>query len=152
MAKETLLDIVGELASGETVYDRPRSHMKDHADTQLEKFVPLALRRIESKNKEFVVATIDFGVEIGATNCVKTEPGDEVVFVQREGRNGETRFVKGKSRTPTSMLTVVLKKTREGYLLITAYFGPKAPPEPWDPHAEADSEEFWNTHALVIEK
>lgn len=150
MIKQTLSEEIGHLGSGEAVFDRPNSHIQI-GDGNLQKFLPLVLQKIDSKNKEFVEITVDFGIEIGKTICVRTEPGDDITFVQREGCKGMTRYVRNKKALPTSLVSVVLKKGLGGYVLITAYFGPKAPPEPWDPHVERESEEFWNTHALVWE-
>ena len=101
----------------------------------------------------FFVRTVDFGRDIGVSACVETSQSDEILFAQREGRQGLTRFVKNKNPDPTSLLTFGLKKDemsdRNEYLCIFAFFGPKAEPEPWDKNATEAARSFWKDHALV---
>ena len=73
-----------------------------------------------------------------------------------------TRFVKSRTPEPCSSVVVILKKADRQpgvYVLITAFIGRKAEPEPWDQRsfsqqsdpAEAErlSREFWAANALV---
>lgn len=137
---------LGMLASGENVYDRLNSHL--HNIPILEVYLPLALQSIDTENRPFIVETVDFNKVIGESECVETKPGDEIIYAQRPGRAGLSRFVRGE-KAPTSKLTVVLKKVEDGYITLTAYVGEKSEPEPWDKVATPASVEFWNTHALV---
>lgn len=99
----------------------------------------------------FLIQTVDMGRIVGESICVVTEPGDEIVFARRENRAGLTRFVCNKKPTPCSLITIILKSAGEPqtYVLITAFIGGPAAPEPWDRFATPESQEFWRTHALV---
>ncbi|HRH25424.1 MAG TPA: hypothetical protein PLD99_00525 [Parcubacteria group bacterium] len=140
---------LGVTKSGEKVFDRPSSHI--HGNETVEKYLPLALERIDSMGRDFIVEAVDFGEEIGVSMCVETTPEDEIVYAVRPKRRGPTRFVKNREGEPTSEFTVILKKVDEGYIVITAFVGPKAEKEPWDPMATEESKEFWNNHALIWE-
>ena len=131
--------------NGETVVDRHNSHLHDGVSAVL----PEALLRIDPMGKDFLVEEVTFSGVIGETTCVATGAGDQVVFAQRLKRFGLTRFVKGKSPEPCKSIVVILKKVENGYVLITAFIGHKAEPEPWDRNATPASKEFWSTHALV---
>ena len=140
------------LKSGERVVDRPNSHL--HAGVVA--LLPAALAAMESHGRLFLVESHDFGRVIGETVCVATHGGDQVVFAHREGRRGLTRFVKNRAAEPTSRVTCILKAgdTGEEFVLVTAFVGAPAEPEPWDknlrdPAAKRKSCEFWSSHALV---
>lgn len=135
------------LKSGERVVDRPNSHL--HAGVAA--LLPTVLAAIESRGRLFLVESHDFDRVIGETVCVATSVGDQIVYAQREGRRGLTRFVKNRAAEPTSRVTCVLKAGDVGdeYVLITAFIGAPAVPEPWDRNATAKSREFWDSHALV---
>jgi len=116
----------------------------------VEHFLLEALSKIESKGERFLVESVDLGRIVGESICVPTEPGDEIVYAQRLGRSGLTRFVKNKRPRPCSSVTVILLAVENNqYLLITAFVGLKAAPEPWDKNVEEHSLEFWNSHAIV---
>jgi len=134
------------LKSGERVVDRHASHL--HGDVVA--LLPAALAAIESGSKKFLVASHDFGCVIGESVCVATEPSDTIVYAQRLCRFGFTRFVKNRSPEPTTKVTAILKAGDGGeYVLITAFIGAPAEPEPWDRNATADSRAFWDSHALI---
>ena len=136
------------LKSGERVVDRHRSHLHGEVVALL----PAVLAAIESGSRVFLVASHDFGRVIGETICIATRPGDEIVYAQRPGRQGMTRFVKNRAPEPTRQVTVILKRDARDwrlYVLISAFTGAPAEPEPWDRNATARSRSFWNTHALV---
>lgn len=139
--------LLGVLRGKEKVWDRLTSHV--HPNPAIEKYLPLALSRIEPNGREFFVETVDFGEIIGEANCVETTEGDDIVYAMRVGRRGLTRFVRGREKTPTSKVTVILKKIDDGYILISGFIGPQAAPEPWDPKATPESITFWNAHAVV---
>jgi hypothetical protein len=146
--RENHESVLGALASGEVVIDRPRSHLKD--DPTLTEYLPQALERMRSEEREFISDTVDFGTLIGTTDCVEVTEHDEVFLAQRSGRKGPSRFVLNRLPEPSSELSVVLKKVADKkYILITAYVGPLAGPEPWDQNATPESNQFWKRHALV---
>lgn len=137
---------LGRLGSGEVVVDRPRSHL--HADVA--RLLPEALGRVMSAGREFLIAEVDFGRLVGQTICVATRPGDQIVFAQRVGRAGLTRFVKNRKSEPCSSVVVVLKAGDGGeYVCMTAFVGHRAEPEPWDDVATEQSVPFWSSRALI---
>lgn len=138
------------LGSGEPVYDHAESHVRDHGT--VEPLLAEAIERIQSLDREIIVDEIDFGRVIGENNCVRTEPGDDIVYAKRPKRKGVTRFVRNRKPEPTTKVTMVLTKDPDyfgAYKILTAFLGDRAEPEPWDPAATARSIRFWNTHALA---
>lgn len=97
---------------------------------------------------------------VGETICIAVSEGDEIVFAQRPGRRGLTKFVRNRNPEPCRYVTVVLKRIPEGYLLVTGFIGRKAEPEPWDDRhfqqqadpaaAETKARAFWEKRALVM--
>ena len=149
---EKALQLLGSLQDGQQVFSTPHSH--HHDNPELADLLPQALEQIDSAERTFFVASVDFGKPIGASRCVETAADDEIVYAQREGRQGLTRFVKNKDSSPTSFVTVVAKKIPEGYELVTAFVGPQAEREPWDTNIADESERarsktFWESHAMV---
>ena len=136
------------LASGEVVVDRLCSHLHPGVAPLL----PKVLARIDSKGgRLLLVEEVDFGRPIGESSCVPTGPEDEIVYARRRGRFGISRFVKNRQPEPCSAVTVVLKRDFVSgvYVILTAYIGYTAPPEPWDDDATEESAEFWSSRALV---
>lgn len=140
-------NILGLLKDGHTVIDRPQSHLHANIDKTL---LEDALSQTESLDRDFFIETVEFDKEIGNSNCVETNNEDEIIYAQRPFRKGRTRFVKNRAPEPTNKLTLILKKRDAGgYVLIGAFLDPKAEPEPWDKNKTSESQEFWNTHALI---
>ena len=145
------------LGSGEQIIDRLNSHVHGNVNSFLEE----AFARILSGNRQFFTEEVDLGRPIGETICVSTTSGDQIVWAQRPKRFGHSRFVKNRKPEPCNAATVVLKKDdrEDYYVLITAFVGRRAEPEPWDQRsflrqldpaeAERRSREFWGLHALV---
>lgn len=134
------------LKGGEEVVDRSRSHLHANVASLLEE----ALQKVEARGRGFFVETIDFGRVVGNATRVETHEGDEIIFAQRRGRPGLTRFVKNRKSELSSSVTVILKRGDRGdYVLITAWIGTQAEPEPWDRNTTERSVVFWNTHALL---
>lgn len=82
---------------------------------------------------------------------------DSVAFYRRRGnRPGESRVICAAPH-PDRRLTVVVGPVDDvaGLVLYTAYGGPQAPREPWDPSLDeagrAEAEAFWSEHALAVE-
>ena len=138
---------IGKLAGGEAVVDRYNSHLHSGVSALL----PEAVSHIDMAGQQFAVKVVDFGQIIGNTICVQTSEYDQIVFAQRPGRQGPSRFVKNRAPEPCSSLVVILKKAFEDntYVLITAFIGHRPHPEPWDRAATPESVIFWQTHALV---
>ena len=146
----------GELADGSIVVDRIPSYV-NKADVGS---VLLALRKVYPDGRNFIEEEISFPDEIGVSHCVETTGRDQIIFAQRKGRKGLTRFVKDRAPEPTNSVFVVLKKdSKHRYVLITGFVGARPEPEPWDEKAFAHSKnpqeaksrsiEFWKRHALV---
>lgn len=146
------LDRIGTLVSGEDVWTYESSHI--HAGVNAVLAEVLAKMSPEGG---FVRTTVDLGRVVGHDNCVPTTDADEIVFAQREGRQGLTRFTKSAEPVATSEVSVIMCRDKEHggrWTLITAFFGALAPREPWDPNIKSDSErvdarEFWSSHALA---
>jgi hypothetical protein len=140
---------VGLLKDGVHVFERYKSHVH----TEYEKIYALIRQMCTHvvSGERFIVYTHDFGFVVGRTICVSTNEHDDVVYAIREKRKGATRFVKKRELQESTQATIVLMqdKVESRYILITAYIGSAAPPEPWDPHAPAYARSFWDTHALV---
>lgn len=138
------------LGSGELVVDRHQSHIHPGV-------VPLlldALSRIESSGRQFLVEEVDFGRPIGQTVCVRTGAEDQIVFAKRPRRFGHSRFVLNRTPEECSCVVVILKKAEDNestYVLITAFIGHRAEPEPWDRNATEKSAVFWSSQALVFD-
>lgn len=140
------LRLLGCLKTGELVYDRPNSHLHEGISGLL----PEIFSEV-SGDERFVAHEHDFGRLVGETSCVATHSGDDVVWGQRPGRSGLTRFVKNRQAAPTSRAVVILKRDdfEPYYILITAFIGGKAGCEPWDPRATDEDRRFWEGHALI---
>ncbi len=156
------MSFIGMTKDGRTVVDRPNSHV--HLGARYGTHLKDALARIAVAGRKFVVEEVDFGQPIGQSVCVATTPVDEIIFAQREGRVGLTRFVKNRVPEACSSLCLILKQGdgRGGcdeMALVTAFVGRKPEPEPWDTRAfaqaensveaEARARSFWASHALV---
>ncbi len=142
-----MIQELGQLASGEYVFDRPRSHL--HGD--IGELLAEVLAQIESANADLIVRQVDLKRVVGKRICVETSSADTIVFARRQNRKGLTRFVVGRDPEDCSSVVVVLKKDEysETYVCITAYVGERSEPEPWDPHATENSVPFWQTHAMI---
>ena len=136
-----------QLASGEEVVDREQSHL--HGDVR--RLLPEVLAQIHAQGRAFIIHSCDFGRVVGETICVWTRPDDSIVYAQRVGRAGLSRFVKNRQSDPCSVITVMLRQNDDGrYEVITAYVGYLGEHEPWDKGArEPQSSRFWNEYALV---
>lgn len=157
------MEVYMRLKSREIVFDRLGSHI--HNDSpKFMKYLANALLQIESNGRDSIEQEIQFDHVIGKTICVEAKSGDEIIFAQRKGRVGFSRFVKNREAEDCYSLFVVLKKAEEDpgcYVITTAFIGHLSFPEPWDENAfskrensakaRQDSIEYWSTHALVWE-
>lgn len=138
--------VLGRLMSGEIVVDRPNSHAHI-GGVALE----TALSYVHSRGRDFLVEEVYMGEPIGFSTCVETDETDEIVYAYRPKRTGPTRFVMNREPVSTEEVTVILKRTEEigRMVLISAWAGGKAEPEPWDRNATKASQTFWKGHALI---
>ena len=147
-----------KLGSGETVIDRANSNV--HAD--MVQWIAAALSHVESLDRQYIREEVDFTIVIGKTTCVSSNPSDEIVYAKKVGRLGYSRFVKNRGPEATTKASVILKATSDGYsdyVIIAAFLGTIAPPEPWDEKAfskegspetsKAEAVEFLSSHALI---
>ncbi len=141
------LKLVGVSANGLPVYDRPKSHQ--HLGEAL---LRDAIGRCEL-NATFEKRPVQYPTPVGLTDCVGTSSKDAIIFAQREGRNGLTRFVLDRKPEPCSSIVIICKQAEElrerGYILVTAFLGSESEPEPWDRRATPAAHRYWSDHALV---
>jgi hypothetical protein len=83
-------------------------------------------------------------------------PDKSVEMVVRGGRAGLSRMVKRPQRPVRTVSIIAGPHDGEPCVLYTAFGGPVAPREPWDPSLKtaaekAESEDFWSKHALSSE-
>lgn len=136
------------------------SHL-DHGLTEAQ------VKHIENlfRNRDaFFIETVELPSELGNVPCGlhgplmgdDPVPEDEVEYVRRGERAGQTRMCKRGVRN-VSQLTVIAgphkdEETGEKFdcVLYTAFGGPLAPKEPFDasPEEKAASDEFWSQHAI----
>ncbi len=127
--------LLGKLASGENVYDKPNGHVHHTIKEDLAS----ALSRIDSKGRDEIVETVALEGKQWKLFKVKIVQGEDDLFLaQRINRRGLSVFVKNKQAELINTILVILKKNdpgrgqQDGYTVITAYAGEPAPREPWD--------------------
>ena len=149
--------LMGMTADGIAVKDRRHSHVH-YEDGLTDEKIRKAISLISAacplgKTQE---ATVHFDKTVGHSSCIALtdELRKRVQWIQRPGRDGLTPVLPGVPSVPVSTLTLVLLRTsEEEAVLLTAYAGEKASPEPWSPSL-TDAERkaakaFWSTHALA---
>lgn len=104
------------------------------------------------------ILTVDLSPWVGKASCALYGPimGDAPVtdaFMQRRGdRAGESRMVRAPLRE-VRQASIVVGPHKGRTVVYTAFGGPVAPREPWDPSLDdsgrAESEAFWAEHALA---
>jgi len=97
-----------------------------------------------------VLVSHDLGHVIGNTNIVETAEKDLIYYARQPRQTYFLRFVKNRSMEPSSTLTAILRKDRDGdYELVNIWIGPKCPPFPEAADATTQSKEYWGNHALT---
>lgn len=141
-----------------TVTQGTMNHMKAHQDVDMA-VVDEALKKINFVG-DFFIGSVDMGRIIGKTSCVEVKPTDEVIYFYRKNRSGKTPFVKNRVPIDTKNITICLKKDwKSGRpILVTAYYGDRAPMEPWDARRKGcnakeieECDIFWKSHALIYD-
>jgi len=138
---------IGRSRDGYIVLDRPQSH--HHLSGDLLRTV---ISRTSLRGRPFVAELVDFGAVIGLSTCVATSATDQIIFAQRLGRRGASRFVMNRQAKSCSTAVAIFKRMHDrpdSYLLITAFIGSLPEPEPWDKNATEASRDFWAHHALI---
>ena len=127
-------------------------HMAAHAAVS-DAILAEGVGQIEIDGRPFLMDTVEFDHVIGTDDCVAVTDADDVRLLQRKARRGLSRIVFNREADPTRLLTVGICRDDDGLLTVfTAFFGAKAPKEPWDcknDSERSESEAFWATHALV---
>ena len=130
------------------------SHMKAHPDVDIN-HIRKAINNI-ALSGTFFMESIDLHEIIGKDHCVfvPEERREEVKMIQRPNRDGLTPMI-GIEAQSTSLITIGLCVDDDGlWTMFTAFYGVKAPKEPWDKtlseSEREESEEFWSTHALCM--
>lgn len=91
----------------------------------------------------------DFGTVIGKSDLIETADGDEIIYAKRLNRDNYSRFILNKPSNDSSVVTIVLYKEGDGYVLYSAYIGRRVPSFPTAPTATNESVPFWKKHALA---
>ena len=87
----------------------------------------------------------------GHQYCIETDENDKIIYAKRWKKNTYYKFVIDKEPAETSEFTIIFKQVEGYFLVLTAFFGPKAEPFPWDKNANVEkSSEFWKNHAIVL--
>lgn len=122
--------------------------------------IALILQRFGDVNT-FTLTTIDIPDDLPPVPCALFGPimGDdpipeaEVTYEKRGNRAGESRMWKHSLDRKVHKLSVIIGEHEGQIILFTAFGGPVAPREPWDPSLSdkerAESEAFWKVHALA---
>jgi hypothetical protein len=99
-----------------------------------------------------VLVERDMGRIIGNTNIVTTSEKDSVFYAQPSKKTIASRYVKNRSLTPSTTLTILLvQDTNDNYEIVDTWIGPFCPPFPGDERATSASRDYWETHALVAD-
>ena len=136
------------------ICDETLSHMKAHPDVELND-IRKAINNI-SLSGTFFMESVDLHETVGKDHCVfvPEDKRKEIKMVQRPNREGLTPMIDMEPQN-TSLVTVGLCVDDDGlWTMFTAFYGVKAPKEPWDKtlseSEREESEEFLSTHALCM--
>jgi hypothetical protein len=99
-----------------------------------------------------VIIEQNMGRVIGNTEIVPTSEKDTIFYAQPFKKKVFSRYVKNRSMSPSTQLTIVIIKDEVGdYEITNAWIGPSSPPFPGDERATTTSRTYWETHALVAD-
>ena len=94
----------------------------------------------------------DIGHIIGNTNVVMTSDKDSVFYARPVKTAVFSRYVKNRTLSPSSMLTIILKhRPNDTYEITDTWVGPYFPPFPGDDNETPASKSYWETHALIAD-
>lgn len=109
----------------------------------------------------FFLETVELPAELPPVACGLFGPSvgdaaigdEEVELVVRGGRSGPSRLVTRAPRSTRTLTVIGGPSGDEPCVLYTAFGGPAAPREPWDPSLDeagrVESAAFWAVHALA---
>ena len=145
-------EVAGHTASGEIVYRHPQGH-SHRPDLDAEAIASIVI----PEGTTFHRQSVDMGRIIGVDHLVETTEEDEIVFLKRGNRSGESRMVLNRKPKETSKVFVVLCKNNDeadslfgNWCLVTLFEGEPGLPEPWSRGGNTEeAKAFWETHALV---
>lgn len=129
------------------IIDRRKSHL--HAGIT-PKLLKLACSKITCEKEKMLTIQVNFKEPIGVTTCVPITENDELVYAIRQGRFGHSQFVLNREPEPTRSMTIVLRRRKNYYKILTAYLGKTSELEPKDRRATMKSIRFWAKHAMIF--
>ncbi|MDO8472132.1 MAG: hypothetical protein Q7S64_03245 [bacterium] len=141
--------VIGELAHGETVVDRPKSHLPQHPELNNDpELLARALKRVVIPPDkvclpdEKLCFEIDFEEVVGLTDCVTCQEDDRYVWAVPLQRTQYRRYVLSRQGEPCSKVVIVLifDAWSTVYVLQTAYIG----------YSPQKYSRFWYEHALIF--
>lgn len=133
-------------------------HMAAHSEVT-DKIIEEAVGCLKLGNAAFGFNTVELLHVVGVNRCVTTEGRPAPQMLYRANRTGKTPcYIGTEFAEPTKEVTLGIIPHIN--LLFTAFIGPSAPREPWDPalavpgrEAEkAEAEKFWATHAVCMDE
>lgn len=132
------------------------SHL-DHGLTEAQ--VAYILKRFINRDA-FFVETVVLPTYLGTAPCGlygpimgdDPIPEDQVLYIKRNARDHETRFIDKPTRPTTQVTVIAGPYDNHPCVLFTAFGGPAAPQEPGDPNCKdlVASKTFWAQHALAL--
>lgn len=146
-------NLIGKTKNGTEIYEIvDNEHMEAHKTVTTE-ILAEAISKMDV-NSPFLMETVAFDREIGLSDLVSVAANDYVREKYRKGREGVTPICYNKEPQKTNLLTVgICLDDDNRYTVFTAFYGEKAPREPWDKNISSEqeqkeSETFWRNHAI----
>ena len=134
--------------------EKTLQHMEAHPDVLI-CHIKEALEKV-SLEGTFFMESIEMKRTVGKDHCVYVSPENwgNIKMIQRPNRNGPTPMIKSEP-SDTSLITIGACIDDDGlWTLFTAFYGVKAPKEPWDKNLtdeeREESKKFWKCHAICI--
>lgn len=133
--------------------DSKKGHAATHLsdDTRLFSLVQEIISKTNLEDDDIKFEYV-FDNVIGECDLQTVDENDEVLYARRLHRDRLSKFVKNKSRHQCSSVTIILKKTNNGYDLLSAWIGhlvPSFPKMNAAPAQDIEEKKYWATHALV---
>lgn len=145
---------IGQTRNGIAVYvDLITSDAAKHI-AQQPHVLTLVAEAIQHITLRSAVAQIerDMGRIIGYNFVIQTTGPDGVFYAQLVRDATYTRFVKHGKPLPTTYLSMLLQRDKDGaYELNDAWIGHVSPPRPGAVNETAESKSYWSNHALILD-
>jgi hypothetical protein len=144
------MEIFAKSKNGVDVYiDFEKSHAATHIKNhpRLEYFAKQIINDLvltETFRKEY-----EMKETVGINDLVSVTPKDKIIYAKRINRDTYIPFVKDREAENTSILTMDIRHDGEKFYLYTIYIGGNTPGLPGGDREDAESREFWSTHAIV---